>query len=183
MKKLFIILTTIMVMSSCATTKEAKLARSDSRKDKKLAEKEAVKTAVESKRFIIKFDRLYFTHGGIADLVPTANYIIIDGDNAIINTAYLGRQFSGVWPVIAINMKGKSKNYSLTNNPSKGTYTIKMDVLNGKANTFDVNLSIGESGVCHVSVSSLMIDWVNYSGHIVPIEPKKVNPDQKGMVI
>jgi len=183
MKKLFIILTTIMVMSSCATTKEAKLARSDSRKDKKLAEKEAVKTAVESKRFIIKFDRLYFTHGGIADLVPTANYIIIDGDNAIINTAYLGRQFSGVWPVIAINMKGKSKNYSLTNNPSKGTYTIKMDVLNGKANTFDVNLSIGESGVCHVSVSSLMIDMVNYTGHIVPIEPKKDGPDSKSMVI
>jgi len=182
MKKLFIIITTFMVMSSCATTNQAKLSRIEARKDKKLAEQASVRQAVESKRFIIKLDRLYFTHGGMADLIPTANYIIIDGDNAIINTAYLGRQYS-IWPVIAINMKGKSKNYSLTNNPSKGTYIIKMDVLNGKANSFDVNLSIGDSGLCHVSVSSLMIDWVDYSGHIVPIEPKKDGPDPKSMVI
>jgi len=182
MKKLFIILTTFMVMSSCATTNQAKLSRIEARKDKKLAEQASVRQAVESKRFIIKLDRLYFTHGGMADLIPTANYIIIDGDNAIINTAYLGRQYD-IWPIMAINMKGKSTNYSSKNISSRGIYEIRMDVTNGKTAKFDVYLSIGENGSCNISVSSLRIDYVNYSGHIVPIEPKTVVSDQKSMVI
>ena len=56
MKKLFIIITTFMVMSSCATTNQAKLSRIEARKDKKLAEQASVRQAVESKRFIIKLD-------------------------------------------------------------------------------------------------------------------------------
>ena len=182
MKKLFIILVTLMVISSCATTKEAKLARIEDRKEKKIAEQASVKDAVESKRFIIKFDRIYFTRGGIADLVPTANYLIIDGDKAIINTAYVGRQYD-IWPIMAINMKGKSLNYAVKKISSRGIYEIKMDVTNGKSANFDIYLSIGESGACNVSVSSLRIDNVNYSGHIVPIEPKKVVEDQKGVMI
>lgn len=182
MKKLFIILVTLMVITSCATTNEAKLSRIEGRKDKKLAEQASVKQAVESKRFIIKFDRIYFLRGGMVDLIPTANYIVIDEDKAIINTAYVGRQFD-IRPITAINMKGKSLNYTVKDISSRGIYEIKMEVANGKATKFDLNLSIGENGSCNVSVSSLMIDNVNYSGHIIPMEPKKVIPDQNHIMI
>ena len=46
------------------------------------------------RRFIIKFDRLYISHGGTIDLIPKANYIILDGDKVIISAAYVGRQYS-----------------------------------------------------------------------------------------
>ena len=58
-----------MVLSSCAATKETKSARIELRNEKKLAEQAMVKKAVESKRFIIKLDKLYFSRGGIVDLL------------------------------------------------------------------------------------------------------------------
>ena len=60
MKKLFIIISTLMVISSCATNKEANSSRIELRNEKKLAEQAIVKKAVESRRFIIKLERLYF---------------------------------------------------------------------------------------------------------------------------
>ncbi|MGA2407895.1 MAG: DUF4251 domain-containing protein [Bacteroidales bacterium] len=182
MKKIFIIITTLMVISSCTTTKEAKSSRVELRKEKKLAEQAIVKQAVESKRFIIKFDRLYLLYGGIVDLVPRANYIIIDGEKAIINTAYLGRQYD-IRPIAGINLFGKAMNYELTNKLSKGSYEIKMKVKNEGSNSFDVNLTISINGNCSASINSLKINNINYSGYVVPISDNTNNPVQNGNII
>ncbi|MCX6321033.1 MAG: DUF4251 domain-containing protein [Bacteroidia bacterium] len=181
MKKLFYIIMILMVMSSCMTTKEAKSTRIELRKNKNLAEQTVIKKAVESRRFIIRFDRVYYSHGGRVDLVPRANYIIIDGDRAIISAAYLGRQYG--MPIAAIDMIGKSMNYELSNDSSDGAYKIKMDVGRGGDNSFDVNLTISKNGFCNVSVSSLRIDFVRYSGRIVPIKDKINIPLQESIVI
>ena len=82
MKKILFLISTLMVISSCSTTREAKSSRIESRKEKNLAEQVMIRKAVESRRFIIKFDRIYFSYGGIVDLVPRANYIIVDGEKA-----------------------------------------------------------------------------------------------------
>ena len=158
-------------MASCVTTKEAKLSRAELRNEKKIVKQDEVRNAVESRKFIIKFDRLYFSYGGIADLLPRANYIIIDGEKAIINTAYLGRQFD-IRRIAAIDIFGRSVNYELTNDLSKGNYKVKMKVNNGGGNSFDLYLDISKNGYCTVSVSSLKIDYIRYSGYIVPISPK-----------
>ena len=127
-----------------------------------------VKSAVEEKRYIIKLNRLYFTRGGQVDLIPRANFIIIDGEKAIISTAYLGRQYD-IKPIAAINMRGKADDYALTNNISKGSYDVKMKVNNGRNTSFDVYLNIGKSGNCTVSVSSLKIESIRYAGYLEPI--------------
>lgn len=181
MKKLFFIITILVVISSCATTNQEKLSRIEGRKDKKLAEQATIQKAVESKRFIIKFDRIYFSHGGIIDLIPRANYLIIDGEKAIISTAYIGRQFD-IRPIAGINMRGRSLDYELTNNLSKGIYKIQMKMNNGN-NSFDVYLTIGKNGNCSASLSNIRIDYVRYSGHIVPIKDKTVMPLQESNVI
>jgi hypothetical protein len=110
MKKLLFIITTLLVISSCATTKDAKSSRIELRKEKKLAEQAVIKNAVESRRYIIKFDRLYFSHGGMVDLIPNTNYIIIDGEKAIVSAAYLGRQ-SDIRPIAGISLSGKTIKY------------------------------------------------------------------------
>jgi hypothetical protein len=181
MKKLLFIITTILVMSSCATTKDAKITRSNSRTEKKLAGQAVVKNAVESKKFIIKLDRIYFSHGGIVDLVPRNNFIIVDGRKAIISAAYFGRQYD-IKPIVGINIRGESMGYELTDNQTNGKYDIKMTVSNGNT-SFDVYLSIGKNGTCTASLTNLKIDYVRYSGHIVPIRENETLEAPEGIMI
>jgi hypothetical protein len=176
MKKQIFIITTFIVLSSCVTTKEAKLSRAEFRNEKKLTEQSVVKKAVESRRYIIKLDRLYLA--GIVDLTPRSNYIIIDGEKAIISTAYLGRQYD-FRGIAAIDMLGKALNYKMTSDVSKGKYEINMKIKNGNT-SFDVYLTISKNGTCSVSVSSLKIDYIRYSGYIVPIKDTKTIPPSEG---
>jgi hypothetical protein len=168
MKKLSIIIMSIVVMSSCSSTKEAKSSKAEIRSEKKLVEQTIVKNAVETRRYIIKLNRLYFNRGGIADLIPRANFIIIDGDRAVISTAYLGRQYD-IKPIAGINMRGRAVDYALTDNTSKGSYDIKLTVKNGRNASFDVFINISKNGFCTASLSSLKIDNIRYSGYLVPI--------------
>jgi len=164
MKKLYIFIIALLVMSSCSTTKETKSLRAE----KKQIEQSVVKNSIETRRYIIKLNRLYFTYGGMADLIPRANFIIVDGEKAIISTAYVGRQFD-IKPIAGINMRGRAEDYALTNNLSKGSYNIKMKVRNGRGNAFDLYLNVSKNGYCTASVSSLKIDNIRYSGYLVPI--------------
>jgi hypothetical protein len=182
MKKLLIIITVFMVISSCVTTKEARLSRTELRNEKKLAKQEQVKNAVESKKFIIKLDRLYLSYGGMADLYPRYNYIIIDGDKAIINTAYFGRQYD-IRRIAAIDIFGRNMNYAVTKDMSRGVYKIKMTVRNAGSNAFDVYLDISKNGYCDASVSSLKIDYIRYSGFIEPIKGETNTTPPEGDVI
>ena len=82
MKKLSVIIITLLIISSCSTTKEARTLNNQLRDEKVLAEQAVIKQAVESRRFIIKLDRIYFSHGGMIELFPRSNYIIIDGEKS-----------------------------------------------------------------------------------------------------
>jgi hypothetical protein len=181
MKKLLIIITTLMVMSSCSTTKEAKSSRIETRKEKKLAEMVVVKDAVESRRFIVNLDHLYLSHGGMIDLIPRRNYIIVDGEKAIIRAGYIGRQYD-VRPIAGIRMNGEATKYELSTNISKGNYKINMKVNNGNV-SFDVSLTIDKSGSCSASVSNLRLDYVRYTGHVVPIKDKNTDEPKESNII
>jgi len=171
MKKLFVLIISLVVLGSCTTTKEAKLSRAELHKEKKLVDQALVKNAVESKRYIIKFDRIYLPYGGIIELMPRANYLIIDREKAILNTAYLGRQYD-IKQIAAINIRGRAMNYAETDNLSQGSYEIKLKLENGGFNSFDVSIRISKNGYCSASVSSLKINNVTYDGYLVPIIDK-----------
>jgi hypothetical protein len=173
MKKLFLVITTMVIISSCSSTKEAKSSKIESQNDKKLAKQELVKNAIESRRFIVKLNRLFLTYGGTVQLVPRANYIIVDREKGIISTAYFGRQYD-IKPIAAINMFGKTMDYEMTNNTAKGSYKIRLKVADG-GTSFDVFLNISKSGSCSASISSLLITNLSYSGQVVPIT-KRASP-------
>jgi Domain of unknown function (DUF4251) len=168
MKKLCIFVITLLILSSCTTSKEANSSRAESRKEKKLTDQTLVKNAIESRRYIIKFYRIYLAYGGFRELIPRANYIIVDGNRAILNTAYVGRQYD-IRPIAAIDIRGRAEQYALTNNANKGSYEIKLKLDNGGPNSFNVYINISKNGYSTISVSSLKIDNINYAGHLVPI--------------
>ena len=179
MKKLFILIISVVIISACTTTKEANSSRSETRNEKKLIDQALVKNAVESKRYIIKFDRLYLSYGGMIELIPRANFLIIDREKAILNTAYLGRQYD-IKPIASINVRGSATDYAVTDNLSKGSYEISLKLRNGGSNSFDVTIRISKNGYCSASVSSLKIDHINYDGYLVPITDKSNTPPQEG---
>jgi len=171
MKKLMFILTGFVILTSCATTKVQESSQNESGNLKSIFVQSEIKQAVELRRFIIKFDRLYISHGGTVDLVPKANYLILDGDKVIISAAYIGRQYS-YRPIKGIDMIGKAVSFEMKNKTSRGIYEIRMKVKNDK-NTFDVYLTVTNEGYCNTSFTSYKIDHVRYTGNFIPLKPKE----------
>lgn len=171
MKKLLFILMTAFIFSACATTNEAGKSRADIRHEKDLVNQAIVKQAIESRRFIVKLDRMYLT-GGMVQLKPRANYIIVDGRKAIINAAYMGRQWD-IRPIAGINMKGVASDFELTNQVSKGVYKISMKVDNNSG-TFDVYMTVGKDGSVNATLNNVRIQNVRYTGYVVPISDRNI---------
>lgn len=102
--------------------------------------------------------------------------MIVDGRRAIISAAYFGRQYD-IRPIAGINTKGVATNYEMKDNASKGNYEIKMKV-RSQSNTFDVNITIGKNGYCSASISAIKIDFVRYTGRIVPLTEEQNKEEQ-----
>jgi hypothetical protein len=180
MKNLLYLISALIVVTSCSGTKEARTARAENRNQKKLTEQLVVKQAVESRRYIIKLERIYMP-GGMVTLIPRANYIIVDGQKAIITAAYFGRQWD-IRPIAGINVRGVATDYVVTSNVAKGKYEIRMKVAN-KNTSFDVYLTIGKNGSCDASVNSLKISNARYKGYVVPISDNPSDAFQNTDVI
>lgn len=178
MKKIAFFLSLVLVFSACTSTKELSSNRAENRKLKKLAEQVEITKAIESRRYIIKVDRLYATGGGIWDLVPRSNFVIINGEIASISLGYMGRTYFSR-PISGINLNGRTIDYKMESNETKGTYKIQMAVKVG-ADKFDVYLTIGNEGFCSVSLNNPYIQSVSYSGTLVPLADSRNIPIQRG---
>ena len=170
----------ILALGSCATSKVQESNEAGGENFDKIVQQTQIKQSVEMRRFIIKFDRLYYANGGRIDLVPKTNYIILDGERAIINAAYIGRQFS-YRPIAGINMTGNTIVYERKDN-SKGYYEIRLKVQND-ANTFDVFLTINYDGYCNVSITNNRLDHIRYNGNFVPLKPREEEKPSEDTVI
>ncbi|MGE5419826.1 MAG: DUF4251 domain-containing protein [Chloroflexota bacterium] len=179
MKKLSLILavlTSMVLITSCASSKETV---SDSEEYRKI-DNETLRRAIESRRFIIKLERMY-TYGGMLDLRPRSNYIIVDGARAVINAAYVGRQ-DDIRPIAGINMRGNATGYEITRRISREMYDIKLRVENGGA-AFDVYLTISGDGTANASVNSMRISNARYRGYVVPLSEVHVPLQEENGVI
>jgi Domain of unknown function (DUF4251) len=181
MKKLIYVLTGLVFLTSCATTKVEESSKNESGKIKNIAQLAEIKQAVEMRRFIIKFDRLYNSRGGMIDLIPKSNYIILDGNKVIISAAYIGRQY-GFRQIVGIDMIGQAVSFEMKDNSSKGRYEIRMKVKND-TNSFDVFLTISDDGYCDTSLTNYKIDHVRYTGNFIPLKPKEEKIDPEKVVI
>lgn len=182
MKKILFILFLPVILYSCNTSREAASSRSELKSEKKKLDALLVKNAVESRKYILKFNRIYGYYGTMIDLVPRSNYIIVDGEKAIINTAYVGRQWD-IRPIAAINMRGRAVDYSVISKTDKGSFDIKMKVNNGRSVAFDVFITINKNGYCSASVSGMKIESIRYTGFLVPITEKNKKVPTEGDMI
>jgi hypothetical protein len=180
MKKIAVVLSVIFLFSACSSTKELSSNKAENRKLKKLAEQSEVKKAVESRRYVIKVNRLYTMGGGVMDMVASSNFIIVNGEITSISLGYIGRSYF-IRPISGINLNGHTLEYKMQTDESKGSYKIQMAVKAG-SDKFDVYLNIGDSGYCSISLTNPHIQSVSYSGTLVPLtDTQKIIPE-KGKV-
>ena len=173
MKNLFIIFFAILI-AGCTASKETTTTKQERRMEKKLAEQEAIKRAVESRRYVIKFTKLYTTYGEYVSLVPRQNFVIINGPIASVSLFYTGPSFAR--PIAAINFSGHTVKYEMQSNAGKGTYNINTTVIKGSDN-FDFYITIGAGGSCTLSVVNSYISSVTYTGDITPL-PSDTGPGE-----
>jgi Domain of unknown function (DUF4251) len=166
MKKFIFLLSLVFLFSACSSTKEMSSTRADNRKLKKLAEQAEIKKAVESRKFFIRVNRLNTMGGGTWYLVPSSNFLILNGEIASISLGYMGRSF-GIHRITGINLNGHTINYKMESNDTKGVYKIQMTVIYG-SDKFDVYLTIGNSGTCTISINNAYIQTVSYTGNLIP---------------
>jgi hypothetical protein len=181
MKKLIFILGGLVILTSCATPRVEETSKKESGNIENGIQQAQIRQAVEMRRFLIKFDKMYSSRGGTIDLIPKANYILLDGDRVVISAAYVGRQYS-YRPIKGIDMVGQAVSFEMKNNEAKGIYEITMKVKNDK-NTFDVFVTISNSGSCDASLASYRIDNVRYRGIFIPLRQKEESIDPETIVI
>ena len=176
MKKIAVLLSAVFLFLACSSTKELSSTRAENRKLKKLAEQAEIKKAIESRKYIIKVNRLY-TSGARYDLISTTNFVIINGEIASISLGYMGGSF-GIHRITGINLNGRTDNYKMESNETKGIYKIQMSVMYG-SDKFDVYLTIGNGGYCNIALNNAYIQSVNYQGILVPIPDSGIDPTDK----
>jgi len=167
MKKLIILLSIAAFAVSCSSSKETAMSGPDARKSKKLANEEVIKKAVESRRYVIKFNKLISAGGGYIDLIPSSNFVIMNGGIASVSLFYSGRSMLSR-PISAINFNGHAITYEMKSDQGKGMYSINRRVKKG-ADNFDLYISIGKGGSCSLSVVNPHIQSVTYQGTVMPI--------------
>jgi hypothetical protein len=177
MKKIAFVLLIIFLISACSSTKESGNSKAENRKLKKQAEQAELKKAIESRRYVIRVNRLYSMGGGRWELVPTSNFVIINGEIASVSLGYMGRSFASR-PISGINLNGHTVDYKMESNEAKGIYKIQMAVTTG-GNKFDIYLTIGNDGYCSLSLNNANIQSVSYSGTLVPIPDSKIESMDK----
>jgi hypothetical protein len=182
MKRTLLILSAaaLILLSGCTSTRKTASAKRESDDIRRKLNEAVVVQAIESQRFIVRFDRFYTRYGGFLDLRPRSNYIIVDGNTAVINAAYMGRQWD-VRPIAGINMRGETMSFETVKKASRGMYDITMRVGNG-ATAFDVYLTIGKNGTANASINSLRIGNARYRGHVIPIGDRVIVPANRELI-
>jgi hypothetical protein len=162
MKNFVYIIIASILLTSCASSKTK-----STRLEKKAAETEMVKRAVEARQYVIRMDKIFMQGSGMADLVPKSNFFIMNGEIASVSLAYLGRTYY-IRPITGLNFNGQTTRYEMQSDAEKGIYSIHVEIqTNG--NKFDFYLNIGTSGNCDLSVTNPHIQSVSYKGTLVPL--------------
>lgn len=156
---IYIALIFVLAGTGCSSGKEM----SASREKRKALKKEEVREAVENQRMLIRVNRMHPRGGGVIDMRPESNFIIIDKDRVRISLGYLGRSHS-IMPVAAINMQGKIYSREI-GQWKNGGYDMELELGQDNEN-FSVSITVGAAGYVNLSLSNPRLDLVRYSGRL-----------------
>lgn len=129
-----------------------------------MIEIENVQKAIEAEQFIIKVNRVHPPRGRMIDMKPSNNFIVLRQNSARISLAYVGRSYTSIHGISAINMTGEVVSKEILN-AQKGAFNIKMKVRQN-ADVFTLHIDISKDGYASIKLSHPQIDNIRYSGKL-----------------
>lgn len=148
MKKIFLLLTVLLLAVSAVTAQESdKKAQREARKEAQkkadaLLAEEAFQ-AVENRSFALEIDKVTFRNGKSAFVIPRRNFIVLDHDNAIVQLSS-DAGFYSPNGIGGITVEGIPTNITLTTD-KKGNHNLSMSV-QGIGISAQVSINVPKDG-------------------------------------
>lgn len=150
-----------LLFISCSSSKKIE------RTERAALKVQEVQKALEEQRFVVEIDRIRPRRGGVIQLNTSHNYLIINGKKARMNLAYIGKSMD-IRRISGINMQGTVTNSTLS---SRKNGVLKMQLTLEQGNeSFDVDMSISNSGSCTINVYHPRLDPANYRGTLSAVK-------------
>lgn len=156
---IYILFIVIVVTGSCASSGDL----ASSREVRKSIKQENIRKAIESQQMIINVNRLQSRRGGMMEMNPELNFLIINNNRTRVSLGYVGRSYTSR-PIAAINLEGEIYSRDI-NKKGNGSYDIRYE-LGQKNAKFIVNMTVSVNGYVSLRITNPRIDFVRYSGKL-----------------
>lgn len=142
----------------------------ETKKERKQRERKEAAAAMNKflngKEFVLEANNLYDRYGQIYQVQSNLNFIMVDGDQAILQLG--SNNTIGSNGVGGVTIDGKVTKYDLKANKKRGTFSLTMHIASSAGN-YDVRLTTGPSGNAQATVSSSFSGRIRYSGDLMPL--------------
>lgn len=179
MKKICLVIAAVMlsVMVVSAQENESR-SKKEIRKEAQAMEQsisaqEALE-AIQERRFVLEIDKVTFRNGKSAFTSPRINFIILDGDNAIVQLSSTAAIYRAPNGISGITVEGTPTNVSITTD-KRGNLNLSMSV-QGTAISAQVNINMPKGsnrGIATV-VPNFNPYRITLKGLIYPLEKSEV---------
>ena len=131
----------------------------------------AIKNMIEDQKFVLEATNLYDKYGQIYPVSSNLNFIVVNGDQAIIqigSPAGMGRNGVG-----GITVDGRVTKFEMKSNDKKGNYQARINVMSSVGN-FDVLLNVGSTYNASADIRSNHPQRIRYQGKLVPLDNSEI---------
>lgn len=164
--KRFVLLFLAVGLTIAAVAQDNKETKKERKERERKAAAVAMKEFLSEKEFVLEANNLYDRYGQIYQVQSNLNFIMVDGDQAVLQ---LGSNSTiGSNGVGGVTIDGKVTKYDLKANEKRGTFSLTMHIASSAGN-YDVRLSTGTSGNAQATVSSNFSGRIRYSGDLIPL--------------
>jgi len=135
----------------------------------KSAEVSSIEILLNSKNFEFIANTMIPMSGGTKNLVGSNYSITFTPEMIISNMPFYGRAYSGAAMSRDRGMRFKGKPENFTINKNEKNFEVNATV-NGKADTYFISITVGDSGFANLSISSSDRAVISYQGEIIKIQ-------------
>ncbi len=150
------------IFLGCATSKEKGIERNTNQQN---VDTSSLGNLLNSKNFEFIANTVFPTTGSPKNLVGSGYSVTFSPEMIISNLPFYGRAYSGMALSRdkGMRFKGKPEDFTVENN---NEYQINATV-NGENDTYEISMSVGESGFATLAISSNDRGTISYQGEVV----------------
>lgn len=177
MKKVLLLITTIMMFGACATLTPEQKAEKEAKKAAEDAVNQALfleaKQALTDRDFVLEADRVEFKRGNFVYVTPTTNFVSMKDGRATVQLAFNGARL-GPNGLGGITVEGSASNVKM-NTDKKGNVTFSM-MVQGVGISANVTLSmLSGTNKCTATVTpNFSGNRTSFSGILYPSDQSNV---------